>query len=104
GDLLSSAWPLKKILIGFAASAALLSCVIVTRHQLHFWRDGVALFEHAIAVIPNNYLAESFLGNEFRVRGDIPKATQHYRRSIEIAPAYSAAHYNLGGVLADQDQ
>jgi hypothetical protein len=40
-----------------AATLVLGACVVLTVQQLQFWQDSRTLFEHALAVTPDNYVA-----------------------------------------------
>jgi tetratricopeptide (TPR) repeat protein len=84
------------------AFAILIYCIIGTRFQLQHWRNSTTLFEHALAVTKNNYVAQNNLGNALAKEGDLPKAISHYRESIRLKPDYARAHNNLGIALAKQ--
>jgi hypothetical protein len=50
-----------KILLGTTAVIVLAACAIVSRQQLGYWQNSQTLFEHAIKVDPNNYVAKQNL-------------------------------------------
>jgi hypothetical protein len=51
----------KQILLGAAAVIVLAACVIASRQQLGYWQNTQTLFEHALKVDPNNYVAKQNL-------------------------------------------
>jgi protein O-mannosyl-transferase len=51
----------KKGLLGSAAAIVLAACAIVSRQQLSYWQNSQTLFEHALEVDPNNYVAKQNL-------------------------------------------
>src|SRR5699024_4956698 len=86
------AWP------GVAVTA-LAACAILTWRQLGVWRNSYTLFDHAIAVTRDNYLAHDNRGLfQFRA-GKVEEAMADYRRALAINPAYLNAHNNLGYAL-----
>ena len=82
-----------------------LSCIIIfstlawkTFHQLGYWKNGIALFENAVGVTENNYLAHNNLGTTFG-SVDLDRAIYHYKAALKIKTDYVVAHYNLGNAL-----
>lgn len=88
--------------LGAAAAAVLLAFGWVTRAQAAVWRDGVTLFEHAIAVTEENAVAHQNLGAALALRGRLDDAMRHYREAIRIHPGYVKALNSLGGALLMQ--
>jgi tetratricopeptide (TPR) repeat protein len=84
------------------AVAALAACVLVTCHQLSFWRDSETLFTRMIDVTPNNYMAHYNLGNFYSREGNTNAATTNYEAALMEEPNYADAHNNLGGILLDE--
>jgi protein O-mannosyl-transferase len=85
-----------------AASSVLLlaGCAASSARQLRYWRDSVALFEHAIAVIPDNYVAQFSLANALAEQGKFDDAIAHYNAALRAKPDLAKAQSNLGAVLA----
>jgi tetratricopeptide (TPR) repeat protein len=74
---------------------------VLTWRQSEIWRDGLALWEHTLAVTGPNALAESNYGKvlEDRVPGRAKEAMRHFARAVEISPGYAQGHFNLGQAL-----
>ena len=49
--------------VGVAVAAAALACALLTRHQVGYWKNDEALFQHALRVTTGNYLAHVNLGS-----------------------------------------
>ncbi|HTL17260.1 MAG TPA: tetratricopeptide repeat protein, partial [Patescibacteria group bacterium] len=79
--------------------ASVVGCLIVARHQLGFWRNTQALFEHALAVNPKDFVALNNLGFYFDERGDAAKAEQYYRAALSISPGSTFALEKLAVLL-----
>jgi tetratricopeptide (TPR) repeat protein len=79
-------------------------CGVRTCQQVGTWHDSVTLWEHALAVTRDNYLAHDNLGVFLWKRGDRAEAQAHYAAAVRINPAFADAHYNLGVALAARGQ
>jgi Tfp pilus assembly protein PilF len=77
---------------GLAAAAAL---ALLTRAQVAVWKDTRTLFEHALALDPQNYLAHSKLGELALRDGDAPAARAALERTLAIQPSFVEALNNL---------
>ena len=84
------------------AILSVVACAVLTGFQLQHWRNSEALFQHAVRVTKNNYLAYNNLGFYLSGKGKVAEAMENYRKSLEINPAYEDAHNNLGYALAGQ--
>jgi tetratricopeptide (TPR) repeat protein len=63
----------------------------------------VALFEHAVEVTNENWLAHATLGAALLSDPDRwDDAERHLRESIRIRPTFATAHFNLGLLLSDR--
>ena len=86
---------------------ALVSAVIVigagmaslTWNQAQVWHDSERLWRHVLSVDQNSTYAHNSLGNALFERRELPEAIDHFRRAIELNPAYARAHNNLGNAL-----
>jgi tetratricopeptide (TPR) repeat protein len=79
--------------------AAVLALALVTRSQLPYWHDTIALFEHAIDVVPDNALAQNNLGMALVAQNRMPEAVGHFEKAAAIAPWDGEARANLGNAL-----
>ena len=87
-----------------AGSTALLICTALTRQQLACWQNSETLFQLALKVTDNNYLAHNNLGVALAEKGRIEEAIAYYQEAIRLRPDYAIAHNNLGGALAQKGQ
>ncbi|HLG17627.1 MAG TPA: tetratricopeptide repeat protein [Blastocatellia bacterium] len=84
------------------AAAVLLALSLVTRAQLDYWTNSAALFERALSVTEQNYIAHNNLGEELARQGRPGEAADHFAKAIEIKPDFPFAHVNLGMALVTQ--
>jgi Flp pilus assembly protein TadD len=94
-DLLS-AWRHRGILLGGAAVTLVSALMVCTWMQLHHWKNDLTLFEHALKVTANNYLAHDSLGNALAEQGKLDQAITHYNAALRINPNSLNTHNNLG--------
>jgi len=80
----------------------LITCVLLTEHQLTFWRDSETLFRHALAVTANNGMAHENLGAALELQGRNDEALAEYRQALVIDPAHFHYHFYIGEVLMKQ--
>jgi tetratricopeptide (TPR) repeat protein len=94
-------WPQLKP--GLVASAVLAcsSCAILSSAQLRYWQNSGSLFEHALAVTEDNYVAEHNLGTYLLNASDrLPDAIMHLENALRINPDSVQAHTDLGSAFS----
>ena len=84
------------------ALAVVLLLAGVTRSQVGYWKDGDALFTHALAVTDRNDVAHSHLGMLLGHKGRLDEADAHFREALRIHPSKALAHLDLGTNLVQQ--
>jgi protein O-mannosyl-transferase len=83
------------------ASIALVLCAGLTRAQLRYWHDSIALFQHAMNVTVGNGIAEAYLGFTLAEQGQHDKAIAHYKTVLQSYPRANATFWNnFGASLA----
>ena len=80
------------VLLAFAAAAS---------RQVEHWRTNTTLFQHALAVTRENWVAHSYLGSEDLRLRRFPEATKHYREAVRINPSSADLRYNLALSLGE---
>jgi protein O-mannosyl-transferase len=92
--------PAKRNVIATLIAVWLVLCLGLTKIQLGFWRDNVALFQHAVEVSPDNYFAHYELGVALADAGNNDAAINHQRTALRLNPFFEPAHYQIGVELA----
>jgi len=85
----------KKILFPVAI-AILFALVILTWTQCGYWKNSFTLFNHALWVTKNNYLAYINRGTAYAELGQYQRAIQDYNEAIHLKPDDSSAFFNKG--------
>ncbi len=89
----------KRILIPVAI-AVLAFLTVLTWQQCGYWKNSVELFNHALQVTKNNYLAHNNLGIALDEKGMTIEAIDHYSEALSIRPDYGPACFNRGNAYA----
>ena len=85
------------------ALAALAALAFVTQRQVGYWRDGITLYQRALAVTADNFAIHAFLANELAHDPDLrPSAIAHFQEALRIRPDFPHAHYGLGVTLEEE--
>jgi tetratricopeptide (TPR) repeat protein len=89
------------------AAMGLLLLMIISAGQLIYWKNSIALFDHAVRVTKNNFEAYIHLGEALYLNGQAKEAVFYYEKGIRIVPLHSNARLNLGSIyhfLGDFDK
>ncbi|MCX8091854.1 MAG: tetratricopeptide repeat protein [Verrucomicrobiae bacterium] len=92
--------PWRRNLFAALAVALALGCAAGTLAQLRHWRNGVTLFERALAVTPDNAFARYNLGIELAAREQLEAARVQFLKAVELDPDHAGAWNNLGLCVA----
>ena len=95
---LSAKWRGRELWLGAAAGLGLVTLMTLTWYQLGYWRNTKSLFEHAVEVTENNFMAYSILITEYEKTGQIDKATEMFKKAIDINN-FPLAYYNFGELV-----
>ena len=82
------------------SALALLACLSISNHQLSYWHNGIALFQHALDVTKDNWYAHGNLATSFARRGRVDLAIEQYRKLLAIKPDSVDALNNLAWHLS----
>jgi hypothetical protein len=94
----------KKIIARFALIAVFFAMFIKTHEQVGYWKDGITLLTHTIAITKNNEIAHYNLGNLMQQAGRMEEAIAQYNESLKINPNKIHALGNLAGVYYQTKQ
>ena len=95
---------LRRGVLAAASCAALLAYTVLTTAQVGTWRDSVALWQHAIDVMPANYYAHNGLGLELSKQGRHAEAKAQFLEATQLAPGFPNGHNDLGLALAGESR
>jgi len=97
-------WRYRVQALSVAGGMTIVVCLGLTRQQLHYWQDGIALFRHAVAVTRNNGVAHMNLGYALDEKGRFDEAIRQYQEALRLMPDHAGAHNNLGAALLKSGQ
>jgi tetratricopeptide (TPR) repeat protein len=103
-DFLAKISSEKKTLVRAALIVLCITMLLKTYNQVGYWKDGVTLLSHAIAVTKNNEIAHYNLGNIMQLQGRTDEAIAQYTASLRINPNKVNALANLAGIYFQMKQ
>jgi len=86
--------------LAVTGTAVVAGLVLVAWQQVKTWHDSVTLFERAIAVTEDNFLAHKNLADGLLQRGHTDEAEIHYREALRISPDWPDARLGWADLLA----
>lgn len=95
-------WRHRRVVLALSGALLISSFSIVTSKQINYWHDSTTLFEHALNVTSNNFVAHNNLGFSLAKRNKLAQAIFHYNETLRIKPDCERAHNNLGMALVSQ--
>ena len=108
GIYVAAAWGLRDLtsrkpalapILKICLPAALVALAVISWHQVDTWRTSRTLFEHALQVTRDNYVAHTHLGTVLNIANDVDGAESHYAEALRIRPDFADAHNALGIVF-----
>jgi Flp pilus assembly protein TadD len=94
----------RRIVLASLATILLATFTMVTNLQVRHWRNSLTLFQQAVEVTADNYVAHDSLGNALAQQGMLDQAIVHYRESLRIKPNLVNTHNNLGVALLQKGE
>jgi Flp pilus assembly protein TadD len=99
---LAMRWKYGRIALAISSCVLLLGLMSTSWAQVRHWKNSITLFEHALKVTKNNYIAHNNLGAALEKQGKIEDATVHYIEALRIKPYFADPLNNLGFILLEQ--
>jgi len=84
------------------ASCLVIALTIATRVQASYWQNSVTLFQRAVDVTTDNYVAHNNLGELFAQQGRLDEASMHFTKALEINPSFAHARHNMGMIFVQR--
>jgi protein O-mannosyl-transferase len=102
GLLIPLVWACPARVLGVGTVLVVTALAPVARRQIGYWRDTITLFERAVAVTRDNYVAHARLGEEYRGVDRLDLAERHYAEAIRIQPDWGGGYRLLASLRAAQ--
>jgi protein O-mannosyl-transferase len=71
---------------------------VLTWMQCQYWKNSMALWNHALKVTKNNYIAHNNRGTLYNSLGRYESAMEDYNQAIRQKPDYADAYNNRGNI------
>jgi len=102
-DLIHNENTRKKILFP-ASIATLFMLAVLTWHQCGYWKNNITLFNHALQITRDNFLAHNNLAVALAKQGKNHEAIKHYNKAIVIKPNIDFLYFNRGTAYSPTGQ
>jgi hypothetical protein len=111
GPFIAAAWGVPDLLnrfrpgrlsLGISASVVLCILATATWFQVGHWKNSAALYDHALEVTRDNWMAHHNLANDLLQHGEIEGAYGHYLEAVRIRPFHPYANTSLGWIYSQQ--
>lgn len=99
GASLAERWGVSSLKIRLFSLGLLASMMVLSFHQVGYWRDTTTLFSYTLARDPENKIALSQLGVQARERGDYLEAYRYLAKAVELYPTDFEAQGNQAKLL-----
>ena len=96
---LVSTFPKARFVVSVIVGCALLALTVQARRQVSSWKNSETLFEHALSVTNNNYVAHASLGKIAQNQGRLEQAIVHHQEAVRLFPEFADPHNNWGCTL-----
>jgi tetratricopeptide (TPR) repeat protein len=94
----------RKKFFSTAAIAFLVLLAVLSWKQCDYWKNDIKLFNHALQVTKNNYVALNGFGLTLVKAGKIKEAVDNYNEAISIKPNYPPSYISRGFAYFDLGQ
>ena len=101
---LSARWMHRRLVLGSLMFAVIGALAICGHIQTSYWRNGEALWTHALACTTSNSVAHLNLADLLRLDGKLDEALVHYKQAMAIAPDNVETINDVGNILAMKGQ
>lgn len=89
------------VILRMLAVFTIIILCIGTYIQTRYWENAITLFNHALDVTKDNYIAHNNLGAALERHGDSAAAVAQFGEALRIMPKYIEANFNMGVALAN---
>jgi len=95
----TAGWRWRRGWLGGVTAVVLAALMLGSYRQVSYWKNTRLLWEHTLAVAPDNEIVQNALGLVSRSEGKLDPAIAHYQRALEFKSNFPEAHNNLGNAL-----
>lgn len=93
-----NALPWARPIVWAGAGGVVAACAFCTFVTVQYWQNSITLFQHAVRVTRDNYIAHAQLGLGFFDQGMMSEAAREFRESLRIRPNQVISALWLGDV------
>jgi Flp pilus assembly protein TadD len=95
-------WRFGRHLLCVVGTVTIVSLSFCSWLQASYWRNSITLFEHALQIAPDNYIALNNLGQFYVNNGKYDKGLAYMHKGIQVKPKFGPLYYNVGLAMYDR--
>ncbi len=85
-----------RLFLWAAGTVTIVSLTFCAWWQVSYWRSSITLFEHALKIAPQNYIALGNLGQFYINTGEYDQGLAYTYKAIQLKPESGLLYYNVG--------
>jgi tetratricopeptide (TPR) repeat protein len=97
---LANRWRVPRPALAAMAMAILIGLGAISSDQIGAWRNSATLYQRALAVTDDNYLAHTGSGNLLLQEGRLDDAERHFDEAVRVRPGWPKARMGLADIAA----
>jgi len=101
---LTKRWRPGVVMASIGAAGLSVACIVRTRDEIRYWQNDVTVWNHAILVTEDNFMAHYKLGLALWSAHLRSQAVAHYEEAVKINPEYALAQKMLGSALGNEQR
>jgi protein O-mannosyl-transferase len=94
-------WRFQTYGLSVMSVSVIVTCILLTRQNIVYWKTSDTLFRHVIAITIDNYSAYCNLGNALMTQGRLEEALNAFQTAAKLKPDSSENLCNVGVALAE---
>jgi len=94
--LLSRVWSAKSQLLSYCVFLIVILLAGISLHRATYFQNNLVFAQQWVATNPDYYLPHYNVARSYQEKGEMGKAIQHYKKSIELNPSFTSSYLNLG--------
>jgi tetratricopeptide (TPR) repeat protein len=94
----------RKVIFAILGGASIIAMIAAARVQDTYWKDGMTLNKHTLAVTENNYIIYNNMAVLFLEANKFDEASECLQKALAIRPDYYVTDTNMADLMKKQKQ
>lgn len=103
-NALTEKWRDRQVRLRNLVALIIVACMVLTIHQITFWRNTTTLFARARQAVGPNWIASGILAGELEKNGKNDEAVAMYQEALQLNPHRTELRCQLASLLLRQQR